>query len=172
MHLLCLKHFPKSNRCPSVISAAKSSLEKDRSIGLSLIQDVQIPGFTIYLPQSKKTKSSLPSTLNGSQGLPKFACCSMFLLGGLALWLIPLQTPIAKSTRRVKTYHPSCVYLCYPFPSKETVIFPSVHESESDFVKMNKFFEFLSPSHFGCSWQLRPSPVFFVCKSVSARCKS
>jgi len=115
------------------------------SIGLSLIQDVQIPGFTIYLPQSKKTKSSLSRTLNGSQGLPKFACCSMFLLGGLALWLIPLQIPIAKSTRRVKTYHPSCVYLRYPFPSKETMVSSSVHESESDFVKMNKFYEFLSP---------------------------
>ena len=118
------------------------AMNGNRSIGLSLIQDVQIPGFTIYLPQSKETKSSLSSTLNGSQGLRKFACCSQFLLGGLALWLIPRQTPIAKSTRRVKTYHPSRVYLCYPDPSKETMIFPSVHESESDFVQMNKFYEF------------------------------
>jgi hypothetical protein len=51
---------------------------------------------TIYIPQFTKEKYSYPTYANGSQGLLKFACCSLLLIGEPAI--------VVKSTTNTNSY--------------------------------------------------------------------
>ena len=126
----------------------------NQSIGLSLPRFCKFLSSLYNRLHSKGQNHRSFCAPDGSQDLLKFACCSFLLFGGPAIAVSPPQTPIAKSTRRVKTYHPSCVYLFHPYPSKEKKIFPSSHKSNSDFVELNKFGECLSRR--GCSFTSCP----------------